>query len=308
MPRHRAVLVLLVALAATGVARSAASETTRDPIAAEALFREGREQAKRGDFAAACPKFAESLRLDPTPGALFNLADCEERTGKLATAWLHYTQLSQQLPPGDDRLAVSREHMGALEPRLPRLTVSLAKDAPGSAVASRDGVSLGAGSLDSALPVDPGHHVVVASAPGFADRSFEIDMKEGETRTVVVTPGAPRVVRRAEASGTSGFGWVLTGVGIASIGVGAVTGVMVLGRKSTFEAHCVQKVCDAQGLDAASSGKTLSAVSTVTVVAGAALVGAGMYLVLTAREDGTTTSLAATPLVGGAATMLRGTF
>ena len=60
---------------------------TRDPAAAEALFEAGRQAATRGDWTTACPKFAESQRLDPAPGTLLNLADCEEHLGHLASAW-----------------------------------------------------------------------------------------------------------------------------------------------------------------------------------------------------------------------------
>ena len=66
--------------------RSAGAEP-RDPAAAEWLFREGRALMKKGDFAPACAKLAESQRLDPAVGTLMNLAECEERIGRTASAW-----------------------------------------------------------------------------------------------------------------------------------------------------------------------------------------------------------------------------
>ena len=59
----------------------------RDPAAAEVLFQEGRDAVQRGNWPLACSKFRESERLDPGVGTLMNLADCEEKIGRLASAW-----------------------------------------------------------------------------------------------------------------------------------------------------------------------------------------------------------------------------
>ncbi|MFO0567610.1 MAG: hypothetical protein U0263_18270 [Polyangiaceae bacterium] len=53
----------------------------RDATAAEALFNAGRDAVKAGDYPTACAKFRESNRLDPAPGTVLNLADCEEHLG-----------------------------------------------------------------------------------------------------------------------------------------------------------------------------------------------------------------------------------
>jgi tetratricopeptide (TPR) repeat protein len=78
-----------------------------DPPAAQALFKQGRDAAKRGDHATACEKFAESYRLDPAPGTLLNLGDCKERLGMLASAWQYYTAAAEQL--SDERTDIARQ-------------------------------------------------------------------------------------------------------------------------------------------------------------------------------------------------------
>jgi hypothetical protein len=62
----------------------AASARDRDPVAAEALFRAGRDALKRGAWAAACSKLAESQTLDPAAGTALNLAVCQEKLGNVA--------------------------------------------------------------------------------------------------------------------------------------------------------------------------------------------------------------------------------
>jgi TolA-binding protein len=90
---------LIAALVVTALwgAGSARAEP-RDPATAEVLFRTGRLHSLAGEYAAVCPLFAESLRLDPAPGTLLNLADCEEHIGRTATAWAHFRELSRELP------------------------------------------------------------------------------------------------------------------------------------------------------------------------------------------------------------------
>jgi len=63
------------------------------------------------------------------------------------------------------------------------------------------------------------------------------------------------------------------GVGVASLLVGGVTGILSLKKVSTVKDHCDGNLaCDAEGVDAASSGHTFSTISTITLIAGGALV------------------------------------
>src|SRR5262245_38544408 len=59
---------------------------------AEEAFDRGLALMKEGRFDEGCPAIAESQRLDPRPGTLFTLSECEARRGRIATAVAHYKE------------------------------------------------------------------------------------------------------------------------------------------------------------------------------------------------------------------------
>ena len=291
---------LILMLACLCVARSAgATDAT-----AEALFRAGREAMERGDYAQACSQFQESQRLEPAGGTAFNLAACFEKLGRVASAWKTYREAAERLPTGDARARVSEEQARALEGRLPKLTLR-AEPSSGAIEVELNGVALGAATLGLALPVDPGEQRIVVRAPGREARELTVILAEGEKKEVVLSPGAPAVPSGAESasaktapvspppaddgSGRRTAGWVVGGVGLAGLTVSLVTGMMVLDKKSTVDDECTDDLCSSTGADAASSGRTLSAVSTAAFVVGVAGLGVGAYLLLSA-PDGTATA------------------
>lgn len=303
----------------------AASAQTRDSATAEALFRAGREAATKGDYATACARFRESNRLDREPGTVFNLGDCNEKIGKLASAWQRFREVVQILPPTDPRVAVARRRAAALEHRVPHLTLRLAPGVPDSVTVLRDHVELGHASFGLSLPVDPGQHVVTVRSTGHDDKRYTLSLGEGEARELVVqpgpaskpdsapapspAPGAPPPQDRGADDGSTlrTTGYVVGGVGVAGIAGSMVLGAMVLSRKDVVNTHCQNKRCDQQGLDAASAGRTLSTASTVSFIAGAVCTGVGVTLVLTHRSP-ERAAVEARTVPGGATLNLGGRF
>ena len=304
----------------------------KDPTAAEALFLAGREAMKNGDYATACAKFKESDRLDPATGTAANLADCQEKLGRVAAAWASWKEAIELLPANDERLKPMRDRASALEKRVPRLTVHAAATLPPDATMTRDGVDMTRASLDTAIPEDPGPHTIVVKAPRHADRSYPIDLKESETTEVTIDAGeamaspvpAPAVATPPEPKrmidvgpppdshpGKTNrmIGYGLAGLGVAGLGVGIVTGIVAMGKKADLQENCFPaNVCNADGASAARTGHAMALVSTVSfVVAGAALA-AGTVLILTAPKSRATTAIA--PAIGpqDASLLLRSTF
>jgi hypothetical protein len=136
---------------------------------AEALFREGKRLLEQHDFAHACPKLAESVRLDPATGALLALALCHEGEGRNATAWAEYGEVAARAAAEGrhDREEAAREKRKLLEPKLATMTITVSVEdrALAGFGVRRDGMEIGSPSWGLAIPVDPGIHLVEATAP-----------------------------------------------------------------------------------------------------------------------------------------------
>lgn len=172
---------------------------------AQSLFEDGRRLLEKGDVAAACAKLAESHRLDPAGGTLLNLALCHEREGKVGTAYVELVSaLAQAQRDGrDDRAAIAREHLAAIEHDLPRLVVSV-PHAPAGAEITLDGTALREAAWGSAMAVDPGPHAVRARAPGHRELRVDVTSRRGETRTVELALERDPTARVAESRPAAG--------------------------------------------------------------------------------------------------------
>jgi len=200
---------------------------------------------------------------------------------------------------------------------------------------SLDGASW-LGALDGkAKPVDPGHHVLRFEIAGAPPRDEPIEVREGEKdRAVSVSfqpapapaavPEAPRSAPEAprqDGAAGSAAPWIVGGVGVAGLVVGAVAGGIVLHDKSVASGDCNETAhtCSPAGASAATAGKGLGPVSTAGFVVGGVGVAVGaVWLVLrrpsppaqAARPTPPAASLAIGPVLGagGGGLRLRGAF
>jgi len=292
--------------------------------AAKEQFQLGREASDKGDFAKAREFFQKSYELHPTPGALLNLAVCEEQLGLIASAFIRFRQFTDLVPSSDDRYAGAKRRAAGLEPRIPMLRIELAGGAPAGTTVKRDNMAVAGKNLGADLPVDPGKHVVIVTAPGREERRYEVTLAEGQKEALKVEPGGeaaqdptPATTEAGPATTATGAmtatppppssgkrtaGFVLGGVGLAGLAVGGVTGALTLGKTSDVEAMCPNPDrCTTEGVAMADSARTLGLVSTVSFIAGAALVGAGVFLVVTGKPSAEAeTAFAPVVLPGGA--------
>lgn len=184
--RYRGAVVACLFARAVSLPRPALAQ---DIVAAEALFREGRALLEQGSYDEACRKLAESERLDASSGTALNLASCHEHQGKLATAWAEYLLASRlaRTQGNADRVAEAKARASDLEPRLSTLTIHAAEVLPGLEI-RRDDAVLEASSVGSKIPVDPGLHRVVVSAPGHESVTLEVTVGEKADARVVTLP------------------------------------------------------------------------------------------------------------------------
>ena len=319
-------IFLLLATASLLTAQAAPVRAQGNAAAAEALFVAGRADMDAGNFDAACQKFRQSEQLDPAVGTKFNLADCEEKRGNLATAWELFKAVEGRVPASDERHQIARQRREAVEPRVPKLKIVLAPGAPPNTKVRMGAVELTAAALAVPLPLDPGQHELVVTAPDHGERRFGVVLEEGRVQEVTVQPGDPVAAAPVapapapapapptpppapaggpvlapgnqppvaadtapSAGGDRTLGYVAGGVGAAGLLVGTVTGILAMGKAKTADDHCWDtptKACDQEGVDANSSGKTLAAISTVGFAVGVVGVGLGTYLILTAGDEG----------------------
>jgi hypothetical protein len=189
--------VVVVAFSSLFSATSHAS----DLAAAEALFDEGRALMQQGNFDAACPKFEESQRLDPSAGTALNLALCYERSGRTATAWAQY-QVAERLATTQAREEVAAEasrKAAELAPKLGTLSVQVAESAPGLEVQLGD-MKLEQAALGSKIPVDAGSYTLHVTAPGFVPYQVDLTVADGRETNVAVPPLVPEPAERAKAT------------------------------------------------------------------------------------------------------------
>jgi hypothetical protein len=284
-----------------------------DGGAAQALFDKGVADLNEGHAGSACPAFAESQRLDPRPGTLFALADCEVALARIASARGHnHAKVGwvSRLPADSqerhaERVALARAQIEALQPKVPTLTLVVAPSAPPGLVVERNGVPLQGAALGIALPIDPGEHVIVTRAPGVPEERLTITLQEGESkrlelpfRPVPPPPTAPPVTEQPktadppadppsddDASAQRNLGYVAAGIGTMGLVLGAVTGALVLNKKAVVDTECEGHACSAEGKKAADSGQSLATMSTVGFVVGIAGLATGVTLVLTAPSE-----------------------
>lgn len=271
-----------------GLPQLASAQTTPDGSAqnaaiAQKLYDDAMQLMAEKKYAEACPKLAESNRLDTGMGTRFNLGDCYENLGRLASAWALFTDVADEAKRTKQtgRETVARQRAAQLDGRLPKLTLQVpASVANVSGVEVRDGDNVVKRPLwGQPLPVDPGKHTIAVSAPGRRTWTTIVVLKEGAAETVTI--GELASTGSARRTGAIALG----SAGVVSIVVGSVFGMQA---RSKWRDDVVMKSCDggvvtqcdledAKARLEKSGAQTDATISTVTfVVGGVALAGAAI--------------------------------
>jgi tetratricopeptide (TPR) repeat protein len=248
--RRRALASATLAAAAWLGGAAAYAQTAapkrQDPVAAQALFKAARQLVDKGNYAEGCPQFAASFELYPSASTMLNVAQCHEHDGKLATAWEAYNQaltLNHETKGEERRKGLedlAKKGIAALEPRLPRLLITI-KDAPKGLEVKRDGKDFPLAALNTALPADPGSHRIDVSAPGYRDETRSVTLEASKTATVEITlqPAAPAGKPASDAhSSAPVWPWIVGAGGIALSGAAVFFLVDDLGAIHALRDNC----------------------------------------------------------------------
>ena len=275
-----------------------------DKASAEALFNEGVSLVAAGNYATGCGKFEASQALDPTIGTELRLADCYERAKKTASAWatFKHAQGLAHVQGQTDREELARQRVESLAPQLTYLRLDFDGPRPAGLVVTRNGGSVPLASLGVAIPVDPGAQQVAASAP--EHQSFQ------QTIEIAAAPGnatlhIPALVRRPAplldplppkpedqaVSSTQRTAGIVAGVvGITSLLTGSGLGIYAKNRgdRSKQDEFCPSdghNGCSAEGVALRDRARAFGTASTITFIAGAALLTTGIVLYSTAPQN-----------------------
>lgn len=294
-----------------GATGAMAQSPSNDTAAAQAIFDQGRRLMGQGDYVAACAKFEESQRLDPASGTALNLGTCYEHLGKFATAWSKFLEAaalakaSHQL----DRERFARAQATILSSRLSTIVIDVANDVPGLEI-RRNGEVVGKAQWGNPIPIDPGEHRVVASAP-YRNR-WETTVVVADTKQASIIHVPPLVAADSDAVGSvaltasrsstasfiedrgavssSGSGqrvaaYVAGGVGVVGLAMGAYFGLQSISKRNDANERCTGASCrDFEGVALRDDARRNGDWSTATFIVGAVGLAGGAVLWLTAPK------------------------
>jgi len=315
-----------------------------DKAMAEALFDRGLSLMREGKYAEACTQLEHSQEIERGIGTLLYLGECYEKLGKTASAWATFREAASFARAENqlDRARTGTTRASLLQPLLSRITVHVpAEHQVQGLTVTRNGQVVPVGAYGVALPVDPGTQQISASAPGRHAWSLDVALPPNGANVAVDVPlleideaaaaqlAAPPVVTppaaaeegeiaqpakapKAALSSVKHASWqrpvglVVGAVGLAALGVGAFFGVQADSANKDLERACPQEVCASSNRHLQKRADDRALVSTISVVSGAALLGVGTVLFLTAPTRESAVSVSARAGSDGAMLQLRG--
>lgn len=259
-------------------------------------------------YAEACPKLAESHKLDPAGGTILNYAICLEQDGKLASAYVAYDEAlaHAQKDNNKQRAQTAEGRLAALRPKLSRVTINVAKPEGGAKPEVHfDATTLSEQAWGVPFDADVGTHAITAEAPGYktfrgelrvetAGKPYDLNVpaleKDPSVASAPPTPAPvvnpqPQTTAHADTATTEPpsrgpLPWVLVGTSAVLLGTGAVTGILAFSKHADSDAECPDGKCTAKGVDAESQANTFAWIANVTIPLGVIAGAAGAYLFL----------------------------
>ncbi len=268
---------------------------------AERHFKAGVSLQKVEDFEAAIAAFESSLRLHPSKGALFNLANCLRATHRYGEALETLQRLDREYGEVLDdpmRAAVDRQLQ-----ELRNLSASLVVQVDRAGAEVRvDGKLIGLTPLTEELQLSPGGHDIEVRLEGFEPAKVQVELVSREKTTKKIAlkkiapppppppskpkPSAepapkPRPLPPDEGTGPlTAAGWTASAAGVAALAGGAVTGIWALSLDSDLADDCMDGNCPADKSADIDRLETLTTTTNVLLGLGVTITAAGIVMLL----------------------------
>lgn len=264
--------------------------------AAQELFNRGRQFLEEKKLPEALDAFTRSQQLDPSVGALINIAEIDEKLGKLGSAWSAWSEAARLAlaTKQGSRARSAQDGVNRLNPRVGRLSINAGR-ATGVSV-TRNGEKQDPAALNTPVPVDAGHYVIEATGPGKKPYSTAVDVVDGATQTVQIPPleadnsqplpvAPPPEPPPSNTQRNVGIGMEIGGGAVLAVGL--IFGGVAMGKWNSVtnhcpNAHCATSAIKTQNQSDADGARTLSTISTIGVIGGLAIAAGGVVLHLTA--------------------------
>jgi hypothetical protein len=325
-----AALVASVALPA-GAQKSAGAPSEAASPSAKQLYVSAQKLFDKGRFAEALVAFRLAHNASDSPNARLMIGHCLVALGKPAEAYEEMAATMREaakLAESEPRYAPTRDtaatQLALLEPKIGKIVVEVQDRA--SAAVTVNGAPIAPEKLGLPMAVNPGTVVMAATHADGRTVQREQVVKAGTTERVTLTfPEAPKAgggptapqgpkpvdVKAPDKSdkgekrggGVRTAGFVVAGLGVAGMAVFGVTGMMARSRFATLETECGGERCaDPKYGDVIDSGRMLTTVANIGLIAGAAgLAGGGLMILLGGPSDASPKKAGAQGPAGGAA-------
>lgn len=326
MHNYRVAALTFTLLLAPSLARAQSDD---DKSTARALANEGADTFDKGDFKTAADRFRRAVAIfddakAPTvpPTLLLALARSEAKIGRYVAATETYHRIIRQGTTAGaaqvfvDAVSNARREIEPLLPKIANVTITVTGCA--NPKVTVDDVPLSAAALGVKKPVDPGTHVVKATAEGCEPGQTSFSVEEAKSTeagialvkspTSAVPPpsgeahpgqGPTLSVEQPGSTSLRTYSYVAFGVGAVGLLVGGITGGLVLGQHGTLSDECKNGVCTSTTAKAdLDSYHTMASVSTVGFIVGGVGVAAGAALFFLSPSSSSTKSAWIAPTIG----------
>jgi len=297
--------IVVVTLLVAGVASGDVDPAARS--AARALGYAGVEAYERHDYETAVEKLEKAFTVLRVPSVGLWSARALAKRGLLVRASERY-RLVGTLPTSGVEVAIEQQaqadaarELADLLPRIPSIVVTV--DGPRPSQLTIDDAPVPVSLIGEPIPADPGaHRLVVRQGDETASTAVVLQEAEKKQATLRLARTAAPVASEPAPPPSSpnwqkSAGFVSVAFGGAALAAGAVTGLVALGKKQSFDSDpaCHDNMCpSSQGADVDAYNR-LRVVSTASFVAGGVLGGAGIVLLVTSPRSPERVSVRATP-------------